>query len=450
MPGVVHPDEGACQAIATRLSTLQDLRLPAALLREQPAPDAPQVQHHLHELLRRDAAVFLEVRSCRRTMVHCCAVSTSRHPRQHSARACMHCCPQRYGPLLLPDELASFEPLRGSYEVDHYLKAAAQQQTQQAQQQGPGQLGSTAKNRRLAYMRRLQQDEGGYFSEAVMRQRQPLVWQEHIGQHEGHAAAPAGPPPGVRVLCVGVGVGVGVPVVGTRTTQVVVPWGCRCCTGRREAEALPPCTPCTLRQRLCSDACCGAGGRGFAGSLLESYDEASFRARLQQQMEEERAAASEHDSDSDSSSSSRDEDGGDDDHDGSDAVRQVAAARSAQRAAAAAAAAASPTVIKRAGAAGSQRAAQGGLQQQPAAGAIQAAAAAAEAGAMHAHAAADMSAAAMARRRQQFLADMQSRFLLGLDAEQHDYAAIDADATLDDDLAAQQAQDAQDAYFDAD
>jgi hypothetical protein len=45
---------------------------------------------------------------------------------------------------------------------------------------------------------------------------------------------------------------------------------------------------------------------------------------------------------------------------------------------------------------------------------------------------------------------LQSRFLLGLDGEHQEYADIDADVTLDEAWAAQQAQDAEDAYFDAD
>jgi hypothetical protein len=61
-----------------------------------------------------------------------------------------------------------------------------------------------------------------------------------------------------------------------------------------------------------------------------------------------------------------------------------------------------------------------------------------------------MRPAAMARRRQEFLVDMQRRFLSGADSDT-DYAAIDADAlggpSLDDDWLQQQAQDAEDAYF---
>lgn len=104
---------------------------------------------------------------------------------------------QRYGLLLSGEELSSFQSLRSShYEVDFYLRqaeAALQQQQQQheapqQQQQALGQarlqrqLSSTVKNRRLAYMRRLEQ-QGEYFSEQTMRERQPLVWQDCIGGH---------------------------------------------------------------------------------------------------------------------------------------------------------------------------------------------------------------------------------------------------------------------------
>jgi hypothetical protein len=114
-------------------------------------------------------------------------------------------CSQRYGLLLSADELSSFEPLRDNYEVDYYLKQAAAAHQQQQQQQGastqqqkcqahrPQQeqqqqaagvrsqhLTSTVKNRRLAFMRRLEQ-EGEYFSEHAMREREPLVWQDCIG-----------------------------------------------------------------------------------------------------------------------------------------------------------------------------------------------------------------------------------------------------------------------------
>lgn len=59
--GLAHPDGDACASMAARLSTVENLRLPASLLRTQPYPDAAAIQQHLQDLLQRDAAVFLEV-----------------------------------------------------------------------------------------------------------------------------------------------------------------------------------------------------------------------------------------------------------------------------------------------------------------------------------------------------------------------------------------------------
>lgn len=61
MPGLVHPNDAVSEAISTRLCGIEGLRLPAALLRDQPYPDSAAVQQHLQDLLHRDAAVFLEV-----------------------------------------------------------------------------------------------------------------------------------------------------------------------------------------------------------------------------------------------------------------------------------------------------------------------------------------------------------------------------------------------------
>lgn len=63
MPGTIgHPDAAAADAISARLSSMHGLRLPAALLREQPFPESTAVKAHLTDLLQRDASVFLEVR----------------------------------------------------------------------------------------------------------------------------------------------------------------------------------------------------------------------------------------------------------------------------------------------------------------------------------------------------------------------------------------------------
>lgn len=173
-----------------------------------------------------------------------------------------------------------------------------------------------------------------------------------------------------------------------------------------------------------------AGEGGFAGSLLASYDEAMLRARLQQEMEDEEAAMSEHDSDSDMADDDMQPPLQEQQGIGQAAsifVRPTAISTPS-------AASAGRTEAARAGAAG-----RAGLvqpqpqqQQQPAAAHV------------------DMGPDAMARRRQDFLVEMQHRFLEGMDGEHHSYAAIDADVSLDDDWAKEQAQDAEDAYFDAD
>jgi hypothetical protein len=63
MPGTIgHPDAAAADAISARLASIQGLRLPASLLREQPYPEGTAVKAHLTDLLQRDASVFLEVR----------------------------------------------------------------------------------------------------------------------------------------------------------------------------------------------------------------------------------------------------------------------------------------------------------------------------------------------------------------------------------------------------
>jgi len=155
-----------CQAVASRLSSQPDLALPAYMSRDRLPPDAAEITSHIIGLLQRDPAVFLE----------------------------------RYGPLLQPQEISMFEPLREiNYEIDYWLRHVQQQHEQlevsSSNQGNSHQLSTTVKNRRLAYMQRLQK-QGDYFSEDSMRTREPLIWHEYVGQHEGHpvptAAAASG------------------------------------------------------------------------------------------------------------------------------------------------------------------------------------------------------------------------------------------------------------------
>lgn len=300
-----------CTYITTKLSSVADLRLPASLVRETPYPDQQAISAHLSQLIQRDPAVFLE----------------------------------RYSSLLSSDDLSRFETLRSNYEVDYWLNQAAARSQQPAAADGAsakvarGSLSTTTKNRRLAYMYQLEQ-QGDYFSETTMREREPLIWHEHIGQYEGH------------------------PVPQTGTQQ--------------------------------------GGALGFADSLLRAHDEAQIRARLEQQLEDEECQVSEHESDS-----------GDEQQE-----QQPMQVDQARRPAVGGGAAQQQQ---------QQRHGQPQQQQQ-----------------------ADMSAEAMQQRRRDFLDEMQSRFLSGMDQQSVDYAVIDANVALDDAWAAQQAQDAEDAYFDAD
>lgn len=304
-PDAAHLPADFCAYISLKLSSLTDLRLPASITRDAPYPDQQAIRLYLAELLQRDPAVFLE----------------------------------RYSKLLSSEDLSKFEPLRSNYEVDFWLKQAeASSSPATTAHASRGHLSTTAKNRRLAYMYRLEQ-QGEYFSETSMRDREPLIWHEHIGQYEGHPVPPANPPQ-------------------------------------------------------------QGGALGFADSLLRAHDEAQIRARLEQQLKDQECQLSEHESDSDAEQQQEQQQG-----EGSAPMQQDAAV----------------------GFSPSAQQLHGQPPQQ-----------------------ADMSTDAMRQRRQDLLDEMQSRFLSGMDGESVDYAAIDADSALDDAWAAQQAQDAEDAYFDAD
>lgn len=315
-PNKAQLPQDFCTYITAKLCSTADLRLPASLTRDAPYPDQQAIASHLLQLLQRDPAVFLE----------------------------------RYSTLLSSEDLSNFESLRSNYEVDYWLKQAVARSQQPAAAGDPiartprGSLSTTTKNRRLAYMYQLQQ-QGDYFSETTMREREPLIWHEHIGQFEGH------------------------PLPQTGAQQ--------------------------------------GSGLGFADSLLRAHDEAQIRARLEQQLEDEECQLSEHESDSDDEQQEQRK------HEQAEADQAHQTTRISQ----------------------ASRQKQHHHQQQ---------------GQPHQQQHADMSAEAMRQRRQDFLDEMQTRFLSGKDDQNVDYAQIDADVGLDDAWAAQQAQDAEDAYFDAD
>ena len=92
---------------------------------------------------------------------------------------------ERYASKLTEAERALFEPLRGNYEVDFYLKLAEDDAKRAASK-----VSATAKNRRHAQLNRLVAD-GSYFSEDAMRNRAPLLHQHYIGQYAPAASATA-------------------------------------------------------------------------------------------------------------------------------------------------------------------------------------------------------------------------------------------------------------------
>ena len=132
-----------------RLTTDSSLRLPANLQHSTTENVSDQKRkEYLEVLLQRDPGVFLE----------------------------------RYASKLTQAERAQFEPLRGDYEVDFYLKLAEDDAKRAANK-----VSATAKNRRHAQLKRLVAD-GSYFSEDAMRNRAPLLHHQYIGQY-----APAAP-----------------------------------------------------------------------------------------------------------------------------------------------------------------------------------------------------------------------------------------------------------------
>jgi hypothetical protein len=305
------PDErtGNDAQICSRLSKDDTLVIPTHMLRDRLYPSQQELEGYLQSLLRRDPAVFLE----------------------------------RYGKQLTSAELALFEQLCSDYEVKHWYEDAEKALTP-APQAAPG-LPTASKNRRLAYMLRLEK-EGEYFSEENMRTRAPLIWHEYIGQHEGEAA---------------------------------------------------PVQP--------------SEGEQLHDTLLRAHDELRVRTQLEEQLAEQECQISEEEED--------DDDKAEDVGKPNTSPRETAAAPAvtgSRDTAASAHVCSSGTVSTSAAAAPSNRDQFGSREQ----------------------------------RRADLLDEMQRRFLDGVDSEHVNYAAIDEDAQLDEDWAAQQEQDAHDAYFDAD
>eukprot|EP00898_Chlorokybus_atmophyticus_P008576 jgi/Chlat1/871/Chrsp107S01318 len=82
---------------------------------------------------------------------------------------------ERYGRLLLPQELRAFTELEDNYEVSWHLRHLAPADSRARR--------TEVKNRRLAYLRRLEAS-GTYFAEEAMRERRPALYEQYIGQYQ--------------------------------------------------------------------------------------------------------------------------------------------------------------------------------------------------------------------------------------------------------------------------
>jgi len=83
---------------------------------------------------------------------------------------------QRFGRFLSEDQLDYFQDFReNDFEVDFYLKETRQINCRKVQQQ-------RVKNRRYAMLQRMIQSSDSHFSEAAMRERNPLLYEQLVGR----------------------------------------------------------------------------------------------------------------------------------------------------------------------------------------------------------------------------------------------------------------------------
>ncbi len=140
--------EESINLLASRLALLPDLALPPSYLRLCENPSYEQREEHLRQLLLHQPAVFLE-----------------RHVKH-----------------LTPSEREVFEPIRGDYEINHWLSSV-----------GPsaGQTGRSPialqRNRRLAYMHtgmvHTWYTPGTHFVPCIVRFH---IYTTHINTHSAH------------------------------------------------------------------------------------------------------------------------------------------------------------------------------------------------------------------------------------------------------------------------
>ncbi|XP_066545710.1 coiled-coil domain-containing protein 97 isoform X2 [Amia ocellicauda] len=106
---------------------------------------------------------------------------------------------ERYQAQLRPEHLGSFAHLRSDCRAQHYCREVEKRASNQAKR-------TRVRNHRYAALRALQQ-AGQYFSEDEMRAREPLLYEQYIGQYlsdeellQRSAEGPAGGPQGLADL----------------------------------------------------------------------------------------------------------------------------------------------------------------------------------------------------------------------------------------------------------
>ncbi|KAJ3672531.1 hypothetical protein LUZ60_007252 [Juncus effusus] len=138
-------ERAVMEGITERLASIEGLYFPGAVRSEPPPFEPSRRKSALFDLLSRDAPIFLE----------------------------------RYGSVLTPQELQNFETLRTDYEVNWHLNRLQRTTTPPTQQSNSPAI----KNRRRAYMEKLVQ-QGEYFSEDSMRERDPYLHHEYVGKFQ--------------------------------------------------------------------------------------------------------------------------------------------------------------------------------------------------------------------------------------------------------------------------
>ncbi|XP_013397532.1 coiled-coil domain-containing protein 97 [Lingula anatina] len=81
----------------------------------------------------------------------------------------------RFGKYMLEEDVSHFENFKGNYEVDFHLKELRKQFSKKESK-------TIIKNRRYEAMKKLIED-GEYFSEEEMKSRNPLLYEQMIGQY---------------------------------------------------------------------------------------------------------------------------------------------------------------------------------------------------------------------------------------------------------------------------